>query len=105
MRALRRQLGHVLLEVALHVPAAHAEGDPVAEGLAPLLLDPAARAAHRFCNASSAMPSAIPSRRSTLFSVSPERSSVYVSRIERNFLVECPSSRSPSWMTTSYGIG
>ena len=60
---------------------------------------------HRFWSASRPIPSAIASRRSTRCSVSPERSSVYVSRIARNFRVKCPSSRSPSWMTKSYGIG
>ena len=47
LRALGRQLGLALLEVALHEPAAQAERDPVAERLAPLLLQPVPRAAHR----------------------------------------------------------
>ena len=40
LRARGRQLVHELLEVALHEPAAETNGDPVAERLAPFLLDP-----------------------------------------------------------------
>ena len=42
LRALSRKLGLALEEVALRVPAAEAEGNPVAERLPPLLLDPVA---------------------------------------------------------------
>jgi hypothetical protein len=46
LRALGGQLVHVLLEVTLHEAAAEAERDPIAERLAPLLLQPVPRSPH-----------------------------------------------------------
>src|SRR5439155_9346486 len=105
LRADCGKLGGGLLEVALGEPAAEADRDPVPERLAPLFLQPVAGAAHRFCSASRAIARAIPRRRSNRPSWSPERSSVYLSRTERNLRVKCPRSRSPVRMTKSYGIG